>query len=139
MAYQVTFDQKYVRQNSIQLNIGDLVRIEDVAMSIDREIRVVATTRDLIQEANVRVELADVLTVGTISQLQIQQDATDRAVTNVTNQINNSRQFNNQFIGTVRILNGTIMVPNMPSVDNTTGRFPVYWDASRGTLRVYRP
>jgi hypothetical protein len=139
MTYQVTFDQKYVRQNSIQLNIGDLVRIEDVAMSIDREIRVIATTRDLIQEANVRVELADVLTVGTISKLQIQQDATDRAVTNVTNQINNSRQFNNQFIGTVRILNGTIMVPNMPSVDNTTGRFPVYWDASRGTLRVYRP
>jgi hypothetical protein len=139
MAYQVSIDQKYYKLNGIQLNIGDLVRIEDVAMGIDKEIRVVSTVRDLIQENDVKVELADVITVGTISKLQIAQDATNRAVQDVTNQLNNSRALNNQFIGNVRIFKGTLLVPNMPTTDNTLNKWPVYWDEARGVLRAYKP
>jgi len=139
LAYQVTFDQAFFKQNSIVINIGDVVRILDTPLGVDREIRVVGTTRDIVNEYDAKVELSDRIEYGVINRLQVTQDATIREVAGISSQLQNRRIFNNTYTGNFRILSGTILVPDMPSFDDTTGKHPVWWDPVRGTLRAYIP
>lgn len=86
-SYQVVFDQAYIKQNNLSLNIGDVVTVFDDDLGVNKSIRVVTTNRDIVNGYDIKVELSDTVEFGVINRLQIQLDATARTVNNLVRTI----------------------------------------------------
>jgi hypothetical protein len=138
VAYQVVFDQKYYKENSLNVAIGDLLTINDADLNVSRQIRVINVTRDIVNENDLKIELADKVTYGTINRLQITQDATVRQVANINTQVQTAIG-SNIFKGNFRIIGGQLLIPDMLTVDSTLAMYPVYWNEAKGFLKAYKP
>lgn len=85
--YQVVFDQQYIKDQGVSLNIGDVVTIVDEDFQVSKKIRVMSTIRDIVKEHDIKVELSDTVAYGAIQRLQIQTDINTRNVLNITRQL----------------------------------------------------
>jgi hypothetical protein len=86
-SYQVVFDQSFIKDNSVSLSIGDVVTVFDDDLLVNKKIRVVSTSRDIVNGYDIKVELSDTVQFGIINRLQIQIDSTNRTVNNLVRTI----------------------------------------------------
>jgi hypothetical protein len=91
-----------------------------------------------VNENDLKIELADKVTYGTINRLQITQDATVRQVANINTQVQTAIG-SNIFKGNFRIIGGQLLIPDMLTVDSTLAMYPVYWNEAKGFLKAYKP
>lgn len=118
--YRVDFDPVYLRRKKFMPVIGELIWIKDEQLNMERKIRVTATNRSIVNEWDVSVEMADVVTYGTIQRI------TSGVTTNTQDIENIQKLFNNR-----DVLNGRM---SLPTVSDVTGLQGVYIDPNTGQL-----
>lgn len=95
VSYKLTLDYRYIRDNAIVLNIGDVVNVNDAALGINKSIRIVALTENVdgsgitAEISNYREEkwqkaLTSALS-DTIEELTAARDAATSAGQSITN------------------------------------------------------
>lgn len=127
LAYTVVLDPAFIRRVNRTINIGDLVWIVDADLDIQRKIRVVSVTRNIVEEYRYQMELADIVSPGTISRIVAAQSSNTRDLQSLSQQVQNNSILNNNVIGTLAF-NG------MPSTTVTTGFEQVYIETATGKL-----
>lgn len=127
LAYTVTLDPVYLKRINRTITIGDLVWIVDAELEIQKKIRVSSVTRNIVEEYQYQIELADIISPGTISRIIASQESTGRDVSLLNQQLQNNSILNNNVIG-------TLAFSNMPSTATTTGFEQVYIEIATGKL-----
>jgi hypothetical protein len=127
LQYSITFDPTFLKRINRTLNIGDLIWIVDAELDLQRKIRVVTVTRNILNEFQFTVELADVIAASTITRLISSVQSNDRNVRDIDHQLVNNSILNNNVIG-------TLTFPNMPSTSTMTGFLNVVIEISTGKL-----
>jgi hypothetical protein len=127
LSYSITIDPLFLKRRNRTINIYDLVWIIDDELEIQRKIRVIATTRNIVNEYNYQVELSDIVSPGTIERIFSSQASTDRDVRDLNGQVINNSIFNNNVIG-------TLSFSDMPETSTDVGFLPVYIEISTGKL-----
>ena len=89
--YALTLDARYIRDQAINLNIGDVVRVIDTALAIDKEIRITALVES-IDGSSISAEISNYRDERWENELQasladtIQQLTEARSAANAANQ-----------------------------------------------------
>lgn len=78
--YSVEIDPIFAKQECINLNAGDIIRVRDTDLNIDRDIRVVSVKRDLLEPYKMSLELGDEVTVSLATQLLDRTSAIEKVV-----------------------------------------------------------
>jgi len=68
VSYKLVIDPKYVKQNGLSFAAGDYLRTVDSALSIDKTIRIIGLTKDILTSAYT-TELSDQLVESKVSRL----------------------------------------------------------------------
>lgn len=127
VSYQVSVDPVFLKNLNKTFNIADLVWIVDEAMEIQRKIRIVNTTRSLLNEFQYDLQLSDIVSATTFERIINTQLSTDRDVNGVQNQINNNSILNNRIIGPFYNL-------QIPETSDLTGFSPLVIENSTGKI-----
>lgn len=130
--YTVTVDPLFLKRSGWQLAIGALVRLQDDDLNIDRKIRIVSTTRSLVNEYEYQIQLADTVTRGTLAQLQVQGAGNAQGIQVLQAQLTNGATFNNRPVGDWIIQQGTVVAKDIEKVNDATGLLPLYLDPVSG-------
>lgn len=88
--YVVQLDPKYVKAEEITLNAGDLVKIEDAFLGIDRAIRINQITYPLVNPYKMTAIIADFIPYSLQEQVSRATISAARAIQNIKNTINNT-------------------------------------------------
>lgn len=132
--YAVEIDPYFLKRSRWKVNIGDQVVLKDEQYSINKNIRVIQTTRSVVNENELTVQLADSVAQNIIVQLQAQGSTNAQNISGLQQQLLNAAVFNNTIIGDLKIQQGTIVDKDMPGVLDATGLLPVYTDPTTGRL-----
>jgi len=117
--YSLTPDPLYILNKNLTLNIGDLIWIDDAELGVSRQIRIISTSRNLLQQNQYTVELADVLTKGVITQLQNNSSSQNTQITQVVTRVSSLGENN---------------LGSLPTVSDITGYSQVYINDVTGKL-----
>lgn len=131
--YSIVFDPTYLRRKNQFPSIGDLIWITDENFELQRKIRVTSTTRKIVQEWELSVELADAITSNRIDVIVNNQSSNARDIVDLEKFLQNNSTLNNTVIGDLAIKQGTAKIQDIPTtstligfselvIDNTTGR-----------------
>ena len=131
--YTVECDPVYFRKQNIVLHIGDIVRVQDSELQVDKQIRIVSLTRNLSDEFQYTVGLGDTVPVGTIAALQSTQINSTASIKENLNTFNKNALLNGTYIGTFQIVQGTIKITNIAAAGSTAAMKPLWIDGS-GTV-----
>ncbi|GAA4328604.1 hypothetical protein [Flaviaesturariibacter amylovorans] len=101
LSYAVTIDPTYVKRYGITLVIGQEVMIADPHLNVERKIRIVKTTRNLLQETSYTVELSDLVTPGTLARIMAAQYEADRGIAQLQASVQNNALLNGNVIGSL--------------------------------------
>lgn len=121
-SYQVNPDPIFARLSKINLAYGDVVRIVDVELGIDRMIRILSVVKQLTDEYNYSITLGEAVTQGLITQIRNSLTSNSNSIGN----INGNFSSNPLFEGTIR---GEVKLPDVEQT-NTAGMRPLYIDAN---------
>lgn len=106
--YLVKIDSKYAKANSIVLDAGDLVRINDAQLGVDRAIRIAEVSYPLVNPNQIEAVIADFIPY-TLQQLvsknAISGKKAIQAVTNKITNILNTQNISNKTTNTTNIYN----------------------------------
>jgi len=69
LSYQIVLDPVYIKNKSLTLTIGDLVWLADTKLQVNRRIRIITTTRGIVNEYQYQVELSDTVTAGKLDTI----------------------------------------------------------------------
>jgi hypothetical protein len=134
LSFNLTFDPVYLKGMNRQLNIGDLIWISDDELEIQRKIRIVSTTRNIVNEFQYNVEVSDTVSPGTISLIINAVNSSDRDISNISQQLLNNSILNNKVIGDLIVQLGTLIFENLPTTSTTTGFSQLYVEDATGKL-----
>lgn len=134
VAYQVVIDPVFIKNKGWQISIGDLVWIVDTELQINRKIRIISTTRNIVNEYQYQVELSDTVTAGTISTIINAQATNTRNISTVSQAIQNNSLLNNTQIGDLNVKQGTVVLQNVPTTNTTAGFSQLYIEDSTGKI-----
>lgn len=132
--YTMIFDPAFLKNLTRQLNIGDLVWISDDELELLKKIRIISTTRNIVNEYQYQAELSDIVTLGTISLIVNAQLNNDRDINSVQQQFLNNSILNNNVIGDLKIKLGTLIFENIPTTSTTVGFSQIYIEDATGKL-----
>lgn len=127
LSYNIVFDPKFMKRINRVIKTGDLVWIVDAELEIQKKIRVVSVTRGLLEEYQFQVELADIVSPGTISLLVSSQNGNERDIAGLTDAFLNNSILNNTVIG-------SLTFSNIPTTNTTTGFSQIMIEDSTGKL-----
>lgn len=127
--YVIECDPAYFRKKNIYLNAGDVVRIIDNELAVNKEIRIISVTRSLIDEFQYAVQLSDTIPTGTLQALQSTTLSNSNSLANLNSQVNNNALLNGTFIGTLKIKQGTINIEDIEIATDTTLMKKLWIDA----------
>ncbi|MBO9660863.1 MAG: hypothetical protein J7527_18720, partial [Chitinophagaceae bacterium] len=96
VAYNLIFDPVFLRNKGYQLRIGDLIWIIDPDLQVNRKIRIVASTRNIVEENDLQVEVADATSKTQLQALSSGQSALNQSVADVNNKLQNNALLNNR-------------------------------------------
>ena len=125
--FNLLFDPVYLKRKLYAPQIGDLIWIQDDQFALNRKIRVVATSRNLTNEYNVTVDVADAITSGFIAALINTSNQNTTDISSINSQLENKRVLNQAFVGAVKI-------DQIPTTAVTTGFSPLYIDNTTGIV-----
>lgn len=131
--YRVDCDPAHFRAQNIELNVGDIVRIIDNELQVDKPIRITRISRALEDEFQYAIDLGDSLSESAFSNLKSLVASTSSGLTNTTNQVLQSAIFNGTWVGNFHIEQGTLFIDQIPV--GGTGGVPLYIEPSG---RVYK-
>jgi hypothetical protein len=131
--YAIVFDPTYLRRKNQFPGIGDLIWITDEGFELERKIRVTSTTRNIVNEWDLSVELADTITANRIDVIVNNQSSNSRDIVDLEKFLQNNSTLNNNVIGDLNIKQGTARMPDIPTtssmggfselvIDNITGK-----------------
>ena len=112
-SYLVDYDQAYLKRFNIVPKIGDIVWLEDIELQVNKPIRIVSVTRSLVNEFDVQVELADVLSKQTIQQLSSAINSNATTIDEVQQNMQTNSLFHNKIIGDLKIEQGTLIAKDI--------------------------
>jgi hypothetical protein len=119
-SYAIDCDPIYFRLNKVNLAYGDVVRITDVELGIDRMIRILSVVKQLTDEYNYSITLGEAVSQSLITQINNSLVSNSNGISNINGALNNSPLFE----GTLR---GEIKLPDIEQ-GNVGGMRPLYID-----------
>ncbi|MHA4844409.1 phage tail protein [Flavitalea antarctica] len=136
--YTVVFDPVYLRRLNRAPQIGDLIWITDSQLGLQRKIRITSTTRKIVNEFEITVEVADLITAGKIELVINGQNANTRDIIDLDKYLQTNPTLNNNVIGELRIKQGTIAFDptGVPTTSTMTGFTQLVVENATG--KVYR-
>lgn len=134
LSYQIVIDPVFIKNKGWSISIGDLVWLVDTELQVNRRIRIVSTTRNIINEYQYQVELSDTVTDGTISTIINAQATNTRNINSIGQTIQNNSLLNNTQIGDLNVKQGTIVLQNAPTTNTTSGFSQLYIEDSTGKI-----
>jgi hypothetical protein len=127
VSYTVDIDPVFVRKQGISIAIGNEVMIEDIQLQINKKIRVVRTTRNIVQEDKYQVELSDIVSPSTIARILSAQYDADRNIAGLNAAIQNNSLLNGNVIGPLNFA-------SLPTTSTTAGYSALYIEDATGKL-----
>lgn len=94
--YKVAFDPTYLRRRGYMPVIGELIWIKDEQFNIERKIRVVATSRSIVNEWDVTVTLSDVVAADTWPRINREIATNGQTIQQVEQYLANRDVLNNR-------------------------------------------
>jgi hypothetical protein len=135
--YAITFDPIYLKRKKIVPAIGNLIWITDYHYQLDRRIRITSTTRNIVKENEISVDVADQLSAGKIDTIISTGSSNSREIDNLSREINNNPTLKeNRAIGDFQILQGTLVIDGMPTTASMTGFSDLVIENATG--KIYR-
>lgn len=134
VSYAIVLDPKFVRFNNLKLDVGDTVFIKDDQLEIDKKIRIIQLTRNIVNEDNYQVQLSDVVTQGTIQQIINISQQNSSGLNDLSAEVKNNVLLNGTVVGDLRFEKGTAILPDMPGQADMTGFSQVYIENTTGKL-----
>lgn len=134
--YNVTVDPLFIKRMQWKLFIGMQVLLKDEQLGIDKKIRIVQTTRNIVNENEYQVQLAETVKPGTLAQIQAQGSNNSQSINGIQQQLQNAALFNNKPVGDWEIQQGTVIAKDIPHAGSNAGLLPVYFDPATGKLVV---
>ena len=119
--YSIVFDPTFLKRKNQFPVIGDMIWITDESFEIERKIRVTSTTRNIVNEWELSVELADTITYGRIDVIVNTQNANSRDIVDLEKFLQNFSTMNNNVIGDLNIKQGTAKMPDAPTTSSMSG------------------
>ncbi|HRQ17699.1 MAG TPA: phage tail protein [Agriterribacter sp.] len=99
LAYQIVFDPVYLKTKRYSLDIGQLIWIVDADLEVQRKMRIVSLSRNIIEETTYEVEISDTLSKGKIEALISGQTSNSNSISNLNSAVQNNSILNNRVIG----------------------------------------
>lgn len=127
LSYTIQIDPVYLKEKNKLITIADLIWIVDDQLEVQKKIRVISATRNLMDEYSLTVEVSDIVSPGTINRIINAQTSTERDVMDMNGQFINNGILNNRVAG-------TLTFENMPETNTGTGFKQVYIEESTGKL-----
>ncbi|MBD0822653.1 phage tail protein [Aestuariibaculum marinum] len=118
--YLADLDQKYVKANAITLDAGDLVKIVDSYLGVDRAIRVNQITYPIVNPNKIKAVIADFIPYSLQEQVTKSAITTTRTLQNIYNTVNNSSS-------TTVINNSSTTINNNSNVKKITINGQEFW------------
>ena len=90
--YKLRVDENYLKSKvlfaeEVPFDLGDTVRIIDSALNVDKKIKIVSFSRDILNPFNYEIEIADSYEINFASQVALEIIGINNAVNNQTNVI----------------------------------------------------
>lgn len=122
LAYQVTLDPVFMRREKIVPNIGDVVNIKDDELGVSRNIRIISTTRNIVDEDQWQIELSDKVPTSPLATILNGIQNNDRSINQINRQLQNT--LNRRVPIIANDLPSTGVSPDFSSlvIENSTGR-----------------
>lgn len=120
VAFQVVFDPTFLRRKAYAPAIGDLLWLKDEYFNIDRKIRITSTTRNIVNEWDFSVELADKIDFGRFERTVNTGNVNSQDISDIQ-----------RYLASAGALNGRLILPEITS---TTGYSAVYVNDTTGQL-----
>lgn len=127
VTFSVEIDPVFIKKTQTVLNIGDVVWVTDDELEIDRAIRIVSTTRNIVNEFTYEIQLSDAVSTDVISQINYSVDTNSRDINSVQQQLQNGTIFNNRAVG-------RFYFQDLPTISSPVGKSPLYLDPTTGEL-----
>lgn len=134
LSYQITFDPVFLRKIEYTPTIGQLIWLVDVELQVQKKIRIVSATRNIVNEYDCKADISDTVSVGTISNIISIQNSNGRDIEQINAGIQNNSLLNNNVIGDLTIKQGTIIFQNLPTTSTETGFSQLRIEDSTGKL-----
>lgn len=107
----LTLDPVYIRSKRITPKIGQVVWVTDDDLQIDKAIRIITTSRNIVNEDNYDIELSDVVTVGVITGIKSSISDTATVLSGVAQQVNTDVLINKGIaVGDLTVKQGTVVL-----------------------------
>jgi hypothetical protein len=133
--YKVTFDPVYLRSMRIVPAIGQVVTLIDTELQVNKPIRIVTASRNIVNEYSVEVDLSDVVTTSIITNLTNAVNTTSSGLTDLSQSVNsNSLIRDATAIGDLKVRQGTIVAPDMTTAPPGAVLRQLYIDLSTGKI-----
>jgi hypothetical protein len=118
----INLDPTFVRNKRYVFSIGDLIWITDNDLDLDRKIRIVGTTRNIVEEDKYSLTLSDVVPRGYTQKTESKIVSTQENVNQVASTLQNGALYN-----------GRMVIPTTTDVSNM---LPLYIDKT--TDKIYK-
>jgi hypothetical protein len=89
--YQLVVDPVHIRDNKIPIQLGDEIWLEDVEMSIQQKIRITAITRNIIEENEYQIEIANAVIKPRIVNAETAIRSVDRRIIDIAQRVTRLR------------------------------------------------
>lgn len=107
--YAVNINPVYLMQKGYILGIGDMMWIIDQELEVQKRIRIISTSRNLINEFQYQVDIADAVTPGKIEKILADGKAVTQQVSTLQQTVITKDIWNNKVIGDFSIKQGTLV------------------------------
>lgn len=133
--YQLKFDPVNLKDARRVPVIGQVVQLVDYELPVNKQIRIVTATRNIVNEYDIEIEVSDVLTTGIISQIQNSVSSTSSSLNDLASNVNTSTLFNNnKCIGDFKIEQGTLIGKDITSPPSGATLLQLYIDTATGKV-----
>jgi GH35 family endo-1,4-beta-xylanase len=141
VSYGLAIDEKFVRDNEIYLKIGDRPFIKSTRLGINNRLRTTAIEYPLVNRANIKATVGNVVVYQAIDKLAIESKKNARAIKQVANQVSNVKpvlgaflSFKGPYDSTVNYYGGKDRVEVVKYEDNF-----YHTKINSGTFKGYTP
>jgi hypothetical protein len=121
-SFSINLDPIYVRNNNLEFSIGDMIWVKDDDLEIDRKIRIVSTSRNIVEENKYALTLSDGVPQGTVQAIQSNVASTQANVSQITTTLKSGLLFNGRM--------------SLPETTDVTGMSQLYID--NNTDKIYK-
>lgn len=101
--FSIVFDPTYLKRKVYAPQIGDLIWLQDDQFVINRKIRVVSTSRNLTNEYDITVDVADEISTGLVATLVNTSNTNSSDISSINSTLDNKRVLNQKFVGNIQI------------------------------------